>query len=86
MLLLTRLFSTKRDHLRYKQLAKVIRSFYADYLKSEKKSFGDMSVELSTPTSWGSISLFPCENKTSENTGRSLRHFIELVRLPCILH
>ena len=84
--LLTRRFSNDKSHLRYKHLVKVFGSFYADYFKSKTKSIQGYVGGVVYTNKLRFYKFIPCENETSENTGRSLRHFIGLVGLLYSLH
>ena len=60
--------------------------FYDDYLKSITESILGYVGGFVYTNKLLFYKFIPCENKNSENKGRSLRHFIEVVGLPYILH
>ena len=67
-------------------MAKAVGSLYADYLKSKSKSLWGYVRGVVYTNNLGFYKIIPCENKTNENTGRSLRHFIEVFDLTYSLH
>ena len=83
---LTKRFRTDKAQLRYKQLAKVFGSFYCDYLKCKTKSIRGYVGGVVYTNKLGFYKFVPCENETGDTTGRTLRHFIEIVGLPYSLH
>ena len=60
--------------------------FYDDYLKSITESILGYVGGFVYTNKLLFYKFIPCENKNSENKGRSLRHFIEVVGLPYSLH
>ena len=84
--LLSKRFRTDKSQLRYKQLSKQFGTFYADYLKVESKSLRGYVGGVLYTNKVGFKKFFPCENEKGEETGRSMRTFIELVGLPFALH
>ena len=83
---LTKRFRTDKAHLRYKQLAKVYGSFYCDYLKMNVKSIRGFVGGVMYTNKLSFHKFVPCSAETGEETGRSLRQFIEVVGLPYSLH
>lgn len=84
--MLARRYRTDMAQLRYKQLSRVYGTFYCDYLKSYVKSIrGHIGGTLYT-NKHGFIKFFPAETESSEETGRSLRSFIDIVGLPYGIH
>ena len=84
--LLAKRFKTDKSQLRYKQLSKRYGSFYVDYLKFEVKSVRQFIGGTLYTNKLGFKKFFPCTSETSEETGSTLRSFIELVGLPPSLH
>ena len=84
--LLTKRFRTDKSHLRYKQLSRQYGTFYTDYLKVSVKSIRGFIGGVIYTNKIGFKKFFPCENEKGEETGRSLRTFIEMVGLPYSLH
>ena len=83
---LTIRFRTGKSHLRYKQLAKVFGSCYADYPKSKTKSIQGYVGGVVYTNKLVLYKFIPCENETIENNGSSLRNLIEVVGLMYSLH
>ena len=79
-------FSTDKAHLRYKQLARNFGSFNTEYLKLKTKSIRGYVGGIVYTNQLVYYKFIPCDNKTSENTGRCLRRFIEIFVLPYSLH
>ena len=65
----------------YTKFSKSFVSFCADYLKSKIKSLWVYFSGVVYTNKLGIYRFITCDNETSENTGRSLRNFIELVEL-----
>ena len=84
--LLTKRFKTDKAHLRYKQLSRQYGSFYTDYLKVSVKSIRGYIGGVLYTNKVGFKKFFPCDTEKGEDTGRTLRHFIELVGLPYSIH
>ena len=83
---LAKRFKTDRSQLRYKQLSKRYGPFYVDFLKSNVTSIRQYIGGTLYTNKLGFKQFFPCTNETSEETGATLRSFIELVGLPPALH
>ena len=84
--LFTRWFRTYNARFRYTQLEKAFGSFYADYLKLKTKSLWGYIWGVVFTNKFGLYKFIPYKNDTSENNGRSLGRFIDLVGLPLSLH
>ena len=67
-------------------MAKGFGSFYAEYLKLKTNSIWVYVSGVVSTNKLGFYKFITCDNETSENTGRSSRHFIEVVGLPYSLH
>ena len=83
---LTKRFKTDRSQLRYKQLMKGYGTFYCDFLKCNVESIRGYTGGVVFTNKVGFKKFFPCSSETGEETGRSLKQFIELVGLPSSLH
>ena len=83
---LTKRFKTDRSQLRYKQLMKGFGTFYCDYLKCNVESVRGFNGGVVYTNKVGFKKFFPCHTETGEETGRSLKQFIEFVGLPASLH
>ena len=84
--LLAKRFKTDRSQLRYKQLMKGYGDFYGDYLKVSCKSMRGYIGGVLYTNRVGFKRFYPCSSKAGEETGRSLKSFIEFVGLPSSLH
>ena len=84
--LLSKRFRTDKSQLRYKQLSKQYGTFYADFLKVAAKSIRGYIGGVLYTNKVGFKKFFPCESEKGQETGRSLRSFIEVVGLPYSLH
>ena len=84
--LLAKRFKTDKAQLQYKQLSKRYGGFYVDFLKTGVKSVRQFIGGTLYTNKLGFKKFFPCTNETSEETGSTLRSFIELVGLPASLH
>ena len=84
--LLTKRFRTDKAHLRYNQLSKQYGTFYTDYLKVSVKSIRGYIGGTIYTNKLGFKKFFPAESEQGEETGRSLRNFIEMVGLPYSIH
>ena len=84
--LLTKRFRTDKSQLRYKQLSRQYGTFYTDFLKVAVKSIRGYIGGVLYTNKVGFKKFFPCESERGQETGRSLRSFIELVGLPYSLH
>jgi hypothetical protein len=84
--LLTKRFKTDKSQLRYKQLTRGYGTFYTDYLKVSVKSLRGYIGGVIYTNKLGFKKFFPCETEQGQETGRTLRNFIELVGLPVAMH
>ena len=84
--MLAKRFRTDKAQLRYKQLSRIFGSFYCDYLKSSVKSIRGFKGGVLYTNKLKFYKFFPCESEKGEETGRSLRYFVEFVGLPYSLH
>ena len=84
--LLMKRFKTDKSQLRYKQLMRGYGSFYCDYLKMGIKSIRGYIGGVIYANKTDFKKFYPCKSETGEETGRSLKSFIEVVGLPCSLH
>jgi hypothetical protein len=84
--LLSKRFRTDKAQLRYKQLSRQYGTFYTDFLKVAVKSIRGYIGGVIYTNKAGFKKFFPCESEKGEETGRSLRSFIEIVGLPFSLH
>ena len=84
--LLSKRFCTDKAQLRYKQLSRQYGTFYTDFLKVAVKSIRGYIGGVIYTNKVGFKKFFPCESEKGEETGRSLRSFIEIVGLPFSLH
>ena len=84
--LLSRRFRTDKAQLRYKQLSKRYGLFYTDYLKVSVKSLRGFIGGVVYTNKLGFKKFFPCSTETGEETGRTIRSFIEFVGLPYSIH
>ena len=83
---LSRRFRTDKAQLRYKQLSRIFGKFYCDYLKVNVTSLRGYKGGVIYTNGLGFYKFIPCENKTSETTGRTLRYFLHVIGLPYSLH
>ena len=84
--LLTKRFRTDKSQLRYKQLSKQYGTFYTYFLKVAVKSIRGFIGGVLYTNKIGFKKFPPCESEKVQETGRSLRSFIEMVGLPYSLH
>ena len=84
--LLAKRFKTNRSQLRYKQLMRGYGTFYCDYLKVNCVSIWGYIGGVLYTNKVGFKRFYPCTNETGEQTGRSLKLFIDMVGLPSSLH
>ena len=84
--LLSKRFRTDKAHLRYNQLTKQYGTFYTDYLKSNVKSLRGYIGGVIYTNKFGFKKFFFTENEKGDETGRSVRAFIEMVGLPYSIH
>ena len=83
---LSRRFKTDKAQLRYKQLSRIFGKFYCDYLKVNATSIRGYKGGVVYTNGLGFYKFLPCENETSETTGRTLRYFLHVIGLPYSLH
>jgi hypothetical protein len=83
---LSRRFKTDKAQLRYKQLSRIFGKFYCDYLKVKATSIRGYKGGVVYTNGLGFYKFLPCENETSETTGRTLRYFLHVIGLPYSLH
>ena len=84
--LLSKRFKTDKAHLRYKQLSRQYGTFYTDFLKVSVKSLRGYIGGVVYTNKIGFKKFFPCESEKGEETGRSMKTFIEMVGLPYSIH
>ena len=84
--LLSKRFRTDKAHLRYNQLTKQYGRFYTDYLKVNVKSLRGYIGGILYTNKLGFKKFFPASSERGEETGRSIRSFIEMVGLPYSIH
>ena len=84
--LLAKRFKTDRSQLRYKQLMKGFGTFYCDFLKVGCVSLRGFMGGVVYTNKVGFKKFYPCSNESGEETGRSLKSFVEFVGLPASLH
>lgn len=66
--------------------AQLLGKFYCDYLKVNATSICGYKGGVIYTNGLGFYKFIPCENETSETTGRTLRYFLHVIGLPYSLH
>ena len=84
--LLTKRFRTDKSQLRYKQMTRQYGRFYVDYLKVGVTSIRQFIGGTLYTNKLGFKKFLPCSSETSQETGHTLKLFIEFVGLPFSMH
>ena len=84
--LLAKRLKTYKVQLRYKKTSRWYGTFYVDYIKVVFKSTRQFLGGTLYTNKLGFKKFFPGSNKTSVETGHTLRGLIEFVGLPPIIH
>ena len=84
--LLSRRFRTDKAQLRYKQLSRRHGSFYCDYLKVSTKSIRGYIGGVLYTNRIGFKKFYPCQTEGGNETGHSLRSFVDVIGLPYAMH
>ena len=84
--LLSRRFRTDKAQLRYKQLSRRYGSFYCDYLKVSVKSIWGYIGGVMYTNRIGFKKFYPCQTEGGNETGHSLRSFVDIIGLPYAMH
>ena len=79
-------FKINKAKLQYKQLCQIHGIFYIDFMKVGDKFRTGFIEGILYIKNLGFRNFFPCSDEKLEQTGHTLRRFMELVGIPHSLH